>query len=477
MCISPINIQGQLVPCGKCPECRRKYQNSWAVRCDAEAKDWKYTYMLTLTYSEEHVPTRRVYPYYFKFINEHNEVSKRVFSRYEDALMAYDSYREYDGCFLTELVDIREDVLKGLKNVEPKYKHFDKEHYLHYLNEIWPDGEVRRVPEVRLDDVQRFFKRLRRHLDYRAMDSKMKYMLASEYGTETLRPHYHAIIFSNETLMDLMPAVKQCWDLGFTELHQIVNIKDGHVVDKMAAFMYAAKYISKPAYVENPYALCGVINPTFHKISKGLGKRFRDDQWKKFVDSETKKEFDSVEKTYRPKLEELAARDRETHVFYKSTNSTKERRADGHLWQLFDKEVTHFNGIQVQTLLDYQNQTKYFKYMNEKTIGFGAPRYFTDIFKPWVFVNEFRICDGAEVEKTFKRIDSTSPWYVAYKAYVEYINIRSFYNDCISKGLITEEQSRRSKIRYISTHFNEVDSERVKQALRKEYEGYASRKG
>lgn len=55
-----------------------------------------------------------------------------------------------------------------------------------------PDtGEALPVYSLRLDDIQRFWKRLRKSLP----DVKIRYFASGEYGSETWRPHYHAIIF------------------------------------------------------------------------------------------------------------------------------------------------------------------------------------------------------------------------------------------------------------------------------------------
>lgn len=45
-----------LVPCGKCCECLKKYQNSWMFRMVEEFKCWSRCSMLTLTYSDENIP-------------------------------------------------------------------------------------------------------------------------------------------------------------------------------------------------------------------------------------------------------------------------------------------------------------------------------------------------------------------------------------------------------------------------------------
>lgn len=47
---------------------------------------------------------------------------------------------------------------------------------------------------LRKEDIQKFFKRLRRYLDYNQLPD-VRYYAVGEYGSKTYRPHYHAIIF------------------------------------------------------------------------------------------------------------------------------------------------------------------------------------------------------------------------------------------------------------------------------------------
>ena len=55
-----------------------------------------------------------------------------------------------------------------------------------------PDtGEALPSLTLRLDDLQKFWKRLRKSIP----DKKIRYFACGEYGSETWRPHYHAIIF------------------------------------------------------------------------------------------------------------------------------------------------------------------------------------------------------------------------------------------------------------------------------------------
>ena len=52
------------------------------------------------------------------------------------------------------------------------------------------DGKIYKGISLRKKDIQDFWKRLRKH--YKC---KCKYLVVGEYGSETQRPHYHAIVF------------------------------------------------------------------------------------------------------------------------------------------------------------------------------------------------------------------------------------------------------------------------------------------
>lgn len=58
-----------------------------------------------------------------------------------------------------------------------------------YSNDDIGDGQVHK------SHLQGLFKRFRRFLDYRKINTKIQYFACGEYGGITGRPHYHAIIF------------------------------------------------------------------------------------------------------------------------------------------------------------------------------------------------------------------------------------------------------------------------------------------
>lgn len=44
-------------------------------------------------------------------------------------------------------------------------------------------------------DLQDFMKRLRRAYEYKGYDNKLRFFACGEYGSQTLRPHFHIIVF------------------------------------------------------------------------------------------------------------------------------------------------------------------------------------------------------------------------------------------------------------------------------------------
>lgn len=118
--------------------------------------------------------------------------------------------------------------------------------------------EKRVFPCVSRRDIQLFLKRLRKNLEV-----SFKYHIVAEYGPNTLRPHYHGMIFSQYVI--LQEDVLSAWQ------HQDLVYKTFDETFDRNAAGYCAKYLGKipflPDYIKNsdriyrPFTLC----------SKGLG--------------------------------------------------------------------------------------------------------------------------------------------------------------------------------------------------------------
>lgn len=91
------------------------------------------------------------------------------------------------------------------------------------------------VPVVVYRDVQLFLKRLRRRFDRTGYKGpKLRFFCAPEYGSTTLRPHYHILLFNVPPCRDLYKLVESCWGKGFVKVNKA---KRNH-------FAYVAKYCS-----------------------------------------------------------------------------------------------------------------------------------------------------------------------------------------------------------------------------------------
>ena len=74
---------------------------------------------------------------------------------------------------------------------------YDDEHIPYRYT--WDTGTGEIITEnysLRYEDLQGFWKRLRRYIEYHKLgNSKIMYYAAGEYGGQTHRPHYHAIVY------------------------------------------------------------------------------------------------------------------------------------------------------------------------------------------------------------------------------------------------------------------------------------------
>lgn len=143
--------------------------------------------------------------------------------------------------------------------------------YLPHVNDYIDVPKDLNFSCFRSDDIVRFFKRLRIRLKRLGFDpkDKLRYFLASEYGTSqgrTHRPHYHVIFFVRDNFVDnitLSQCISAAWsvDDGFGNISPIgrtdgIPYKSSSYVNFHNTFksvdlsqkrvvMYVAKYVAK----------------------------------------------------------------------------------------------------------------------------------------------------------------------------------------------------------------------------------------
>ena len=228
-------------PCGKCLECVQQIQNDWANRMCDEFKLWKHAYFGTFTYGNSCIPYVDVVP---------SDLPHNKFSYLCDAI---------------QKLPISSSLVKARNR---------QDSFSDYLTPRSIYNKISfRVPYVSKYDVQCFIKRVR--IDYERKYHKpliFKYFLCSEYGPCTLRPHYHAIFFSNECWERFAPFIYKHWYMGAVRGFHELALRNGNISDACA---YVAKYCVKPQEFENPYVNAGLIPRPFRLMSKGIGSAER----------------------------------------------------------------------------------------------------------------------------------------------------------------------------------------------------------
>lgn len=149
-------------------------------------------------------------------------------------------------------------------------------------------GEVKTSCTLVKRDFQLFMKRLRKNYKY---DNNLRFYMAGEYGSQTARPHYHAIIYGLK--LDDLKLYKRT-PLGFNLYNsEFVNEcwqHKGHVVIAEVTWetcAYTARYIMKKqtgSKAEEVYERYNIIPPfTLMSRRPGIAKEFYEQNKERLI--------------------------------------------------------------------------------------------------------------------------------------------------------------------------------------------------
>jgi hypothetical protein len=145
--------------------------------------------------------------------------------------------------------------------LEQEYKNSECASFvtLTYNDDSLPINEDLTYPELYKPHVSQFMKRLRRQNEYHHNLGKMTYYAVGEYGGQTQRPHYHAIIFNSHP--NLNHKLHDIWKKGNVHVDAVTK----------NSISYVTGYVIKRD-VEKSKELGR--QPEFSLMSKGLGKSY-----------------------------------------------------------------------------------------------------------------------------------------------------------------------------------------------------------
>jgi hypothetical protein len=259
------------VDCGQCDYCIHKKAQKASMRVKTAGSAFKYSYFVTLTYDNEHVPLmscKVLHSDYddalgisgdIHFGHEHhkyipvseyqcddNSILRHIFFEQVQGTVPFDrEVKEYvpvkDNWFLS-MDAIRSFIYKTQsvdKTDYPASKQYGRDNLIPFLNYV---------------DVQNYIKRLRKYL-YKQLGSyeTLHFYAVGEYGPVHFRPHYHILLFTNSE--EVSKVLRHCHDKSWKFGRSDFQITRG------GASSYVSSYVNSLSSAPLLYRSCRAFRP------------------------------------------------------------------------------------------------------------------------------------------------------------------------------------------------------------------------
>lgn len=99
-------------------------------------------------------------------------------------------------------------------------------------------------------DVQLWMKRFRKMIS----PHRIRFFLCGEYGSKTLRPHYHAIIFNFPDSQELRSSLERSWSKGFITISPVTPARIAYVAKYVSCTSFLPRRLKDKRY--RPFILC-----------------------------------------------------------------------------------------------------------------------------------------------------------------------------------------------------------------------------
>lgn len=222
-------LQQEIVtPCGHCEACRMRKSNKLHNLIDLHSTSYKYCLFVGLTYYQYLIPKAKLYDY-----------DESTFLINEDGVILSET---------PKISEIEKDKL--YKKVQSKkgralpygvIPYLDSHDLRLFLVRLRQRIKTKFCKVVKRNDSKKF--RLEPN-KYRT-DETFTYYAIGEYGPETFRPHFHILLFFNqsETLQALERHIHKAWQLGNCD----IRLSDNNVTN------YVSSYVASPQYLPKIY--------------------------------------------------------------------------------------------------------------------------------------------------------------------------------------------------------------------------------
>lgn len=259
------------VDCGQCDYCIHKRAQKASMRVKTAGSAFKYSFFVTLTYDNEHIPLMNCEVLHSEYEDALNISGNKVFGYERHSYIPVSDYQPEDSSLLRHIFftqvqgtvpfdrEVKEYVpvkdnwflsMDAIRSFIRKTQAVD--------NSVYPVAEKygvdNLIPFLNYVDVQNYIKRLRKNL-FQTLGSyeTLHFYAVGEYGPIHFRPHYHILLFTNSK--EVSEVLRQChdksWKLGRSDIQ----------VARGGASSYVASYVNSLCSAPLLYRSCRAFKP------------------------------------------------------------------------------------------------------------------------------------------------------------------------------------------------------------------------
>lgn len=259
------------VDCGQCDYCIHKKAKKASMRVKTAGSAFKYSYFVTLTYDNEHLPLMNCSVLHsdyedvlgisgdIHFGNEHHQyIPVSEYKCDDNSMLRHIFFEQVQGTVpfdreIKEYVPVKDSwflSMDAIRSFINKTQSVDKTDYPASAQY----GCDNLIPFLNYVDVQNYIKRLRKHLSLKLGSYETLHFYAvGEYGPVHFRPHYHLLLFTNSD--KVAEVLRYChdksWKLGRSDFQRSAG----------GAGSYVASYVNSLSSAPLLYRSCCAFKP------------------------------------------------------------------------------------------------------------------------------------------------------------------------------------------------------------------------
>ena len=259
------------VDCGQCDYCIHKKAQKASMRVKTAGSAFKYSYFVTLTYDNEHVPLMACKVLHSDYDDAigisgdthfgyecHQYIPVSEYQCNDSSMLRHIFFEQVQGTVpfdreLKEYAPVKDNwflSMDAIRSFIYKTQSVDKTDYPASAQY----GRDNLIPFLNYVDVQNYIKRLRKYL-YKQLGSyeTLHFYAVGEYGPVHFRPHYHILLFTNSE--EVPKVLRYCHDKSWKFGRSDFQVARG------GASSYVSSYVNSLSSAPLLYRSCRAFKP------------------------------------------------------------------------------------------------------------------------------------------------------------------------------------------------------------------------